>query len=101
MKGHHEYEKRFIGASDIGALVVVGWTQEGTKTEMLNFGEDGSYSAYVVDADAEIPESYELVMEFESWVKIYDDSELMFVASGRTIKIFRRGIWGCIIRIVK
>ncbi|MBR3361143.1 MAG: hypothetical protein IKG39_07375 [Lachnospiraceae bacterium] len=101
MKDYHEYKKKDIGASDIAALVVVGWTQEGVNAKMLNFGEDGSYSAYIVDEAAEIPESYELVMEFESWVKIYDDSDLMFAASGRNIRIFRRGMQGCIIRIVK
>lgn len=62
MKNYKEYEKRFIGSSDIAALILVGCDENGLKTSTLDFGEDGSYMAYVVDEDAEIGAHYKKLL---------------------------------------
>ena len=46
MKNYKDYNKTYIGSSDSAYLTLK--TITGT-TEKLCFGEDGSYSAYVVD----------------------------------------------------
>lgn len=101
MKNYKENGKQFIGSSDIAALILVGCGESGAKTTMLHFGSDGSYSAYVVDQDTEIPEHYKLVCEFEGWLKIYDDEEMTFRANADHIKVYRAAEMGCIIQVIK
>ena len=48
MKSYKEYERQFIGDSDIAALIFVGTTKDGLKANILNFGCDGRYNAYIV-----------------------------------------------------
>lgn len=98
MRDYHDYEKKFIGSSDIAALIVVAPTKEGLSSKIIEFGEDGNYRAYIVDGEAEIESHYELVFECKSWLKIYDDEELTFKESGSRFKIFRAGDFGCIIQ---
>ena len=93
MKNYKEYEKRFIGASDIAALILVGCDENGLKTSTLDFGEDGSYMAYVVDEDAEIGAHYKKVADFKHWLKIYDDDELTYRINAQEINISRRRFW--------
>ena len=88
MKNYKEYEKRFIGASDIAALILVGCDENGLKTSTLDFGEDGSYMAYVVDEDAEIGAHYKKVADFKHWLKIYDDDELTYRINAQEINIY-------------
>lgn len=38
MKSYKEYEREFIGDSDIAALIFVGTTKDGLKANILNFG---------------------------------------------------------------
>ena len=94
MKNYKEYEKRFIGASDIAALILVGCDENGLKTSTLDFGEDGSYMAYVVDEDAEIGAHYKKVADFKHWLKIYDDDELTYRVNAQEINIYRAGDFG-------
>lgn len=54
MKNYKDYNKTYIGSSDSAYLTLK--TITGT-TEKLCFGEDGSYSAYVVDEDTLIPKN--------------------------------------------
>lgn len=58
MKDHREYKKIPLGESDIASLLL----RHPAGCEMLDFGEDGSYSAYLVDDDCEIPEHYTKIM---------------------------------------
>jgi hypothetical protein len=54
MKIYKECERKYIGGSDIDALILVGCRgEEGLVTEPLNFGEDRAYSAYIVDGETE------------------------------------------------
>lgn len=106
MKSYKEYEKVFIGDSDIAALTFVGITKDGLKANILNFGSDGRYNAYVVDENAKIGDHYTLEMEFETssgfkaWVKIYDDEELTKDYSADKIRVYRAGDFGCIIQLI-
>ena len=82
MKSYKEYEKVFIGDSDIAALTFVGITKNGLEAKILDFGCDGRYNAYIVDENATIGDHYTLEMEYETssgfkaWLKIYDDEGL-------------------------
>ena len=48
MKSYKEYDREFIGDSDIAALTFVGTTKNGLKANILDFGSDGRYNAYIV-----------------------------------------------------
>lgn len=102
MIDYHDFARQFIGSSDIASLALVGCKAgTGAVAEMLHFGEDGNYYAYIVDQKIEIPSHYKLVTSFESWVKIYDDDELIYKCSAPQIDIYRAGDFGCIINILK
>lgn len=101
MKNYKDFMREFIGESDIASLVMVGFKDNiGATTELLRFGKDSSYYAYVCEGEVEIGKHYELVAEFNSWLKIYDDTELVREFNGRTIRIYRAGEEGCIINLL-
>lgn len=99
MKTYKDYEKKYIGTSDIAALTVTGCTETGAKAQMVRFGGDNSYDAYIVDENCEVPEHYEKVSEFTNWIKIFDDDRLTFDMNAKKIEIYRSGNYGCIIRV--
>lgn len=91
----------FIGASDIASLTV----RAGEFIGALDFGEDGSYSAYIVeDAANAIPNYYACIFEgVANWLTIYDDNGKSFSKSFdnlKNIKIYRAGDFGCVIQIL-
>lgn len=67
----------------------------------LVFGEDGHYMSYLVRGKANIGSHYELVAEFEHWMKIYDESVLVRVLGADVIKVYRAGDFGCIIQLLE
>lgn len=101
-KSHHEYEKAYIGTSDIAALIFAGVSTDNWKLKCtyVKFRGDAPYEAYIVDALAEIPEHYKEVATFQNWVRIYDDSGLAASFSGASITVYRSGGYGCIIKII-
>lgn len=106
MKTYKEFEKKFIGISDIALLVMVGCREnEGLKAEPLRFGEDGCYNAYIVyqteNEEIKIESHYNKVATFNHWLKIYDDEGLIFKENAREINIYRAGQFGCIIQIIQ
>lgn len=102
MKNYKEYEKQLIGGSDVAALILVGCGDNGLKTEILDFGEDGVYFAYIVEGnDVEIGDHYKKVATFNHWLKIYDDQGRTFYEYGREFNIYRAGDFGCIIQVIK
>lgn len=102
MKNYKDFEKSYIGESDIASLVLCGFKkEEGVVTELLHFGKDAAYMAYIVDEDTEIGGHYEKVAEFNSWLKIYDDYNLVKDFEGTVIEIYRAREMGCIIRVIK
>ena len=96
MKTYKDFEKTYIGSSDIAALIVVGCRDnEGLKTESLHFCEDGSYSAYIIEQteneEIKIESHYTKVATFNHWLKIYDDDGKTFDCRGKEINIYRAG----------
>ncbi len=104
-KDYYEFNKRYIGSSDIASLIVVGCSNEckGLKLFELHFAGDGSYYAYIVDETAEIGDHYQKVAEFHTWLKIYDDEGLTFKFHEHksSIEVYRAGEFGVIIKITK
>lgn len=70
MNAHHDYSKLYLGESDIASLILVGIKQDQENkqaelvAEILGFGMDGNYMAYVVDEEAIIPDYYEKNLNF-------------------------------------
>lgn len=101
MKTYKDFEKQFIGYSDIASLILAGYKEgEGFLTIPLHFGQDDSYYAYVVNGEAEIGNHYDIMAEFNGWMKIYDDEELVRTFKGEKIIIYRAAEMGCIIQIL-
>ena len=106
MKSYKEYDREFIGDSDIAALIFVGTTKNGLEAKILDFGCDGRYNAYIVDENAKIGDHYSLEMEYETssgfkaWLKVYDDEGLTADYTADKIKVYRAGDFGCIIQLI-
>lgn len=98
---HHDYEKVFIGSSDSARLKVIHRVGDYASKSYLNFGEDGGYEAYIVDEKCTIPDTYELRCSFEGgYVDLFDDEGYNVYIKGETVQIYRRGNFGCIIKII-
>lgn len=105
MKTYKDFDKIYIGDSDIGSVILAGCREgEGLVSEPLRFGEDGRYTAYLIkrasNEEVEIGSHYEKRASFRSWIRIYDDEELTYKAYAETINIYRSGDFGCIIELV-
>lgn len=101
MKNYKDFKKIVIGGSDIAALVLVGCTEEGVESHMLNFGQDDSYRAYIVDETAEIGSHYKKVAHFGYWMKVYDDEGLVRYFKAKEINVYRAAEMGCVIQLIK
>ena len=102
MKTYKNFEKQYIGSSDIASLILAGYKDgEGFVTIPLHFGQDGSYSAYNAEGEAEIGRHYHKVAEFDTWLKVYDDEELVKRFNAGKIIVYRAAEMGCIIQIIQ
>lgn len=102
MKTYKEFREAYIGSSDIASLVMVGYVKgKGVYPEMLHFGIDNSYSAYIVtEENVTIGAHYQKVAEFNSRLKIYDDEGLAGSFKAEKIIVYRAGMMGCIIQLI-
>lgn len=103
MMTYKNCEKLYIGSSDVATLVLVGLSPETEliKSEILHFGGDGSYAAYVVVGDdVEIGAHYTKVASFCEWLRVYDDRERTAKFGGNEINVYRAGDYGCIIQCI-
>ena len=101
MKTYKDFEKQYIGCSDIASLILAGCNEKkGLSLKELHFGGDGSYQAYIVEEEAEIGSHYRKVAEFSTWMKIYDDEGLVKLFKGKKIIVYRAAEMGCIIQII-
>lgn len=102
MKSYKDFDVEYIGSSDIAALVLCGYKKgKGAIARMLDFGIDENYMAYIVDTkEVEIGKHYTLIDTFNSWLKIYDDTERTATFKADIIKIYRAGDMGCIIQLI-
>lgn len=99
MKSYKEYEKVYIGSSDIASLTVVAARANGDQlAQSLEFGIDSNYFAYLVDSNAYIGDHYKLVQSCKCWMKVFDDDELTLKLNAPIINIYRAGECGCIIQ---
>ena len=80
MKSYKEYDREFIGDSDIAALTFVGTTKNGDH--------------YTLEME------FETSSGFKAWLKIYDDEGLTADYSADKIKVYRAGDFGCIIQLI-
>lgn len=102
MKNYKEYATKYLGDSDIACLILVGCSEkDGLQLDTLDFEEDGSYYAYIVDENARIGEHYTKVAEFYHWLKIYDDFGLTFRVNAKKVIIYQAGAFGCIIQVIR
>lgn len=104
MKNYKDFEKTFIGGSDIATLIMVGCRDDGggLVTEPLRFGGDGSYYAYIVEGeDVQIGSHYRLVATFNHWLKIYDDDERVYSDDAKEFRIYRAGDYGVILQVIR
>ena len=100
-KQYDEYGKKYLGESDVACLTLTGFTDtDGVTAQILKFGGDGDYNAYVVDEDAVIGEHYTLEAEFQNWVTVYDDTEKMAEFTGDVIRFYRAGNYGIIVQVI-
>ena len=95
-----------LGGSDIATLIMVGMTMEdrpATTSHLdmkeLSFGEDGEYSAWLIDGDTSVPEHYTLTAEFKNWLKIYDDEGYCTYFTAPFIRVYQAGQFGCLIQL--
>ena len=95
---YKDYEKTYIGSSDIACLILAGGGENNTQPVYLKFGEDGTYRAYIVDADCPIPAHYTLKYVFKKWMKMYDDDGKTMDIESDVIKVYQAGAFGCIIQ---
>lgn len=101
MKSYKDFEKIFIGSSDIAALTLVGMSANGELTaEILEFGQDDRYSAYLVTEEALIGSHYEKRFTFRTWLHIYDDDDCVIRFRGDRINVYRAREMGCIIQVL-
>lgn len=101
MNYYKNYMKEYIGASDSARLLIEGVNDEGImEVKRLNFGEDGSYNAYIVDAKCEIPSHYQLQFSFNDFILINDDFGRVAKCESQKINIYTAGSFGCIIQCV-
>lgn len=100
MSFYKDYAKKYIGQSDCARLILEGCDiNEKIKLERLDFGEDGSYSAYIVDESCEIPSHYEKQCTFFNFVNVIDDSGITEKLYGREIAFYTAGDFGCLIQV--
>ena len=98
MRSYKEFDKVYIGDSDIASLTM----RSVHDVCPLDFTEDSTYHAYVCYGDdVEIGEHYHKVFEGETWLKIYDDNGLTYNAyrpnGYKMVAVYRAGGFGCII----
>lgn len=100
MRNYKDFEKRYIGESDIAGLTLTGNTENGVEAHFLKFGKDDAYDAYVVEGDdVEIGAYYEKVASFKTWMRIYDDYNFINDFHSDRIDVYRAGEMGCIIHL--
>ena len=97
MKSYKDFEKVYIGCSDIASLAL----RSVCKLEDIRFGGDGCYSAYeVFGNDVEIGAHYKKVFSGDAWLWVFDDTGRAYDSGyhdGMTVDVYQAGGYGCII----
>lgn len=98
MKNYKDFEKIFLGGSDIASLTM----RSVFDVAILRFGKDGAYNAYeCFGDDVTIGEHYRAVFDGNTWLTIYDDDGKVYDAHHPNdfakVTVYRAGEHGCII----
>lgn len=93
---YHAYDSVYLGCSDKAMLKVVGENRE----DVIYFGEDGNYKAYLVDKNAEIGDHYKPYPDFHNNAAVYDDNTLVAIFEADIIRIYTAGNFGCIVQLI-
>ena len=95
---HYKENTVSFGYSDVAFLTAIGGGEDGKpKAEFIRFAGDGTYKAYLVDNREIIPSHYRKICEFENWVRVYDDTELIYEINVKKTEIYRAGDYGLLI----
>lgn len=100
MKSYRDYDKDYIGSSDVAAVTMIGPCGCELVARVIKFGGDGDYNAYIVDEKTKIGEHYEEVARFKTWMKVVDDSAIQQEFHADEIVVYRAGEYGCIIQLI-
>ena len=95
-KSYKDFEKVYIGSSDIAALTLRSVYDVGN----IKFGGDDDYYAYeVFGNDVEIGAHYEKVFSGTDWLWIFGDAERAYneYHYGMVVDVYQAGSMGCII----
>lgn len=87
-KNYKDYPLRSFGGSDVASLVIVCFDNDEYEMtcSFLDLESDGNYRGRVVYNDVEIPSHYTKQKVINaSWLKLYDDSELVFDSNKEAI----------------
>jgi hypothetical protein len=98
MKSYKDFEKTYIGASDMASLTI----RSCKKVSAIDYAEDGAYMAYECYGDeVEIGSHYKLVFSGDFWLTIYDDIGRAYnehQPNGfKKVDVYRAGEYGTII----
>lgn len=93
-----------LGSSDYSTLIVVACTDviktcynhKSDFIHQMHMGGDGDYKAHVVTDIADVPSHYQEFLSTKSWLKIYDDTRLVYSGDGPHT-IYRAGDYGILI----
>ena len=79
-----------IGCSIYGELILASRVNNRLVLKALELGENNEFFAYYVkDPAYEIPDEFELIHEFNSSLRIYDDTSVAAFFSGDSVRIFK------------
>ncbi len=96
---NYKAKKISLGGSDIAALTMTGFGDEGVYATMLKFNGNGEYFAYVVNEATLIPADYVLEATFTHRLTIFDDERLVYSVRADKIEVYRTGEYGILIRV--
>ena len=104
MKNYKDFEKIYIGGSDIANITVRYCSKNDMKIKYFNlkFNEDNEYWAHFVDEPAEIGAHYEKVFDEKIyWAHFIDDENVAAKIACGNLKIYRAGMMGCIVEFIE
>lgn len=92
MKNYKE-NRKYIGNSDIASLRLLMFTEDGDFIDdVLNFGEDGVYHAYIIGEDVEVPSHYHLEKTSYGSITFFSsDDEIVVLTNFGEIDYSKRG----------
>jgi hypothetical protein len=94
---YKDFEKVFVGVSDVASLVF----RFCDHVEVVNFGGDSAYYAYLIPEGCRLTNRYEEVASGIWWLSVYDDTHrtLNIHCGPKPIRVYRAGGYGLAIEV--